>query len=144
MIVVTRHSRRCSSNQWEHSSGTQTASSRHRHLSTANSTSGAFRSVSKVSIVPRASQSDETEAHIRRYIENLKTDNQFITDWPKQLKASMSNTSNGTNPARALPSNWLSNSSPGLYNNVHEALWSMRDNMWSDVTRIRNVLSDEW
>ena len=93
------------------------------------------------------SQSVDTYLRLLRYIENLKTDNQFITDWPKQLKASMNNTSNGTNGAntsRALPSNWLSNSSPGLYNNVHEALWSMRDNMWSDVTRIRNVLSDEW
>ncbi|CAF1508947.1 unnamed protein product, partial [Adineta steineri] len=32
----------------------------------------------------------------------------------------------------------------GFYNNVYEALWSMRDNMWSDVVRVRNVLSDEW
>ncbi len=56
----------------------------------------------------------------------------------------MNNTTNGTNPSRTLPSNWFLNGSPGLYNNVHEALWSMRDNMWSDVIRIRNVLSDEW
>jgi hypothetical protein len=82
-----------------------------------------------------------------RYIENLKSDSQFISDWPKQLKASMNNTSNGNNGnnlSRAIPSNWFLNGSPGLYNNVNEALWSMRDNMWSDVIRIRNVLSDEW
>ena len=55
-----------------------------------------------------------------------------------------SNGSNGSNTTRTLPSNWFTNNSPGLYNNVYEALWSMRDNMWSDVVRIRNVLSDEW
>lgn len=86
-----------------------------------------------------------SEAYLR-YIENLKTDNQFISDWPKQLKATMqsaSNVNNG-NGTRNLPTNWFSNNSPGLYNNVYEALWSMRDKMWSDVIRIRDVLSDEW
>ncbi len=99
-----------------------------------------------VTCPPRTQRLVHSEAYLR-YIENLKPDNQFISDWPKQLKASMNNTSNtnnGNNPSRTLPSNWLLNGSPGLYNNVHEALWSMRDNMWSDVIRIRNVLSDEW
>ncbi|CAF3824420.1 unnamed protein product [Adineta steineri] len=99
-----------------------------------------------VTCPPRTQRLVHSEAYLR-YIENLKPDNQFISDWPKQLKASMNNTansSNGTNTSRTLPSNWFSNGSPGLYNNVHEALWSMRDNMWSDVIRIRNVLSDEW
>ncbi|CAF2827818.1 unnamed protein product [Rotaria sp. Silwood2] len=77
-----------------------------------------------------------------KYIEHLKTDYPFISDWPKQLKASIGN--NGNIPSRPLPSHWLINNSPGFYNNVHEALWSMRDNMWSDVVRVRNVLSDEW
>ncbi|UJR28717.1 hypothetical protein I4U23_009946 [Adineta vaga] len=99
-----------------------------------------------VTCPPRTQRLVHSEAYLR-YIENLKPDNQFISDWPKQLKASInntSNTSNGNNASRTLPSNWLLNGSPGLYNNVHEALWSMRDNMWSDVIRIRNVLSDEW
>jgi hypothetical protein len=78
-----------------------------------------------------------------RYIEHLKTDHPFISDWPKQLKASISN-HHGNLPSRTLPSQWLLNNSPGLYNNVYEALWSMRDHMWSDVVRVRNVLSDEW
>ncbi|CAF2601556.1 unnamed protein product [Rotaria sp. Silwood2] len=77
-----------------------------------------------------------------KYIEHLKTDYPFISDWPKQLKASIGN--NGNIPSRSLPSHWLINNSPGFYNNVYEALWSMRDNMWSDVVRVRNVLSDEW
>lgn len=99
-----------------------------------------------VTCPPRTQRLVHSEAYLR-YIENLKPDNQFISDWPKQLKASMSNTTNptnGNNTSRTLPTNWLLNGSPGLYNNVHEALWSMRDNMWSDVIRIRNVLSDEW
>jgi len=96
-----------------------------------------------VTCPPRTQRLVHSEAYLR-YIENLKPDNQFISDWPKQLKASMNNTTNGNNPSRTLPSNWFLNGSPGLYNNVHEALWSMRDNMWSDVIRIRNVLSDEW
>lgn len=99
-----------------------------------------------VTCPPRTQRLVHSEAYLR-YIENLKPDNQFISDWPKQLKASMNNTintNNGNNSSRTLPSNWLLNGSPGLYNNVHEALWSMRDNMWSDVIRIRNVLSDEW
>lgn len=99
-----------------------------------------------VTCPPRTQRLVHSEAYLR-YIENLKPDNQFISDWPKQLKASMTNTTNptnGTNTSRTLPTNWLLNGSPGLYNNVHEALWSMRDNMWSDVIRIRNVLSDEW
>ncbi|CAF4306050.1 unnamed protein product, partial [Rotaria sp. Silwood2] len=99
-----------------------------------------------VTCPPRTQRLVHSEAYLR-YIENLKPDNQFISDWPKQLKASMnnvSNTNNGNNTSRTLPSNWFLNGSPGLYNNVHEALWSMRDNMWSDVIRIRNVLSDEW
>ncbi|CAF1429645.1 unnamed protein product, partial [Rotaria sordida] len=77
-----------------------------------------------------------------KYIEHLKTDYPFISDWPKQLKASINN--NGNISSRPLPSHWLINNSPGFYNNVYEALWSMRDNMWSDVVRVRNVLSDEW
>ncbi|CAF3168382.1 unnamed protein product [Rotaria socialis] len=77
-----------------------------------------------------------------RYIEHLKTDYPFISDWPKQLKTSIGN--NGNIPSRPLPSHWLINNSPGFYNNMYEALWSMRDNMWSDVVRVRNVLSDEW
>ncbi|CAF3715671.1 unnamed protein product [Rotaria sordida] len=99
-----------------------------------------------VTCPPRTQRLVHSEAYLR-YIENLKPDNQFISDWPKQLKASMnnlSNSNNGNNNSRTLPSNWFLNGSPGLYNNVHEALWSMRDNMWSDVIRIRNVLSDEW
>lgn len=100
-----------------------------------------------VTCPPRTQRLVHSEAYLR-YIENLKPDNQFISDWPKQLKASMNNTSNqssnGGHSSRTLPANWLLNGSPGLYNNVHEALWSMRDNMWSDVIRIRNVLSDEW
>lgn len=95
---------------------------------------------------PRTQRLVHSEAYLR-YIENLKSDNQFISDWPKQLKASMNNNhqpNNGNSTSRTLPSNWFSNNSPGLYNNVYEALWSMRDNMWSDVIRIRNVLSDEW
>ncbi|CAF1185958.1 unnamed protein product [Rotaria magnacalcarata] len=103
-------------------------------------------SAAVVTCPPRTQRLVHSEAYLR-YIENLKPDNQFISDWPKQLKASMntvSNTNNGNNSSRTLPSNWFLNGSPGLYNNVHEALWSMRDNMWSDVIRIRNVLSDEW
>jgi hypothetical protein len=77
-----------------------------------------------------------------RYIEHLKSDYPFISDWPKQLKTSFGN--NGNHNSRPLPSHWLRNNSPGFYNNVYEALWSMRDNMWSDVVRVRNVFSDEW
>lgn len=76
-----------------------------------------------------------------KYIEHLKSDYPFISDWPKQLKASIVN--NG-NMSRPLPTHWLINNSPGFHNNAYEALWSMRDNMWSDVVRVRNVLSDEW
>lgn len=99
-----------------------------------------------VTCPPRTQRLVHSEAYLR-YIENLKPESPFISDWPKQLKASMTNTTtanNGNNSSRTLPSNWLLNGSPGLYNSVHEALWSMRDNMWSDVIRIRNVLSDEW
>jgi hypothetical protein len=112
-------------------------------MSTTNPTTCSFRSLFKVKI----NLIRNIFTFSFRYIENLKPDNQFISDWPKQLKASMNNTTNtnnGNHPSRTLPSNWFLNGSPGLYNNVHEALWSMRDNMWSDVIRIRNVLSDEW
>ena len=77
-----------------------------------------------------------------RYIEHLKRDHPFLSDWPRQLKTSISN--HGTVSTRPLTSQWFINNSPGLYNNVYEALWSMRDHMWSDVIRVRNVLSDEW
>jgi hypothetical protein len=112
-------------------------------MSATNTTTCSFRSLFKVKI----NLIRNIFTFSFRYIENLKPDNQFISDWPKQLKASMNNTTNtnnGHHPSRTLPSNWFLNGSPGLYNNVHEALWSMRDNMWSDVIRIRNVLSDEW
>ncbi|CAF3432403.1 unnamed protein product [Rotaria sp. Silwood1] len=121
-------------------------------LSNVHSMNGNIQTIPKppataiVTCPPRTQRLVHSEAYLR-YIENLKPDNQFISDWPKQLKASMnniSNTNNGNNTSRTLPSNWFLNGSPGLYNNVHEALWSMRDNMWSDVIRIRNVLSDEW
>ena len=90
---------------------------------------------------PRVQRLLHSETYFR-YIEHLRNDHPFISDWPKQLKASISNPSNLS--SRALPSQWLLNNSPGLYNNVYEALWSMRDHMWSDVIRVRNVLSDEW
>ena len=90
---------------------------------------------------PRVQRLVHSETYFR-YIEHLKSDHPFISDWPKQLKASISN--HGNLSSRALPSQWLLNNSPGLYNNVYEALWSMRDHMWSDVIRVRNVLSDEW
>lgn len=90
---------------------------------------------------PRVQRLFHSETYFK-YIEHLKTDHPFISDWPKQLKASITNP---TNPSpRTLPTQWFMNNSPGLYNNVYEALWSMRDHMWSDVVRIRNVLSDEW
>ncbi|CAF4674713.1 unnamed protein product [Rotaria sp. Silwood1] len=94
-----------------------------------------------VNCPPRVQRVVHSEMY-SKYIEHLKTDYPFISDWPKQLKASISN--NGNISSRSLPSHWLINNSPGFYNNVYEALWSMRDNMWSDVVRVRNVLSDEW
>ena len=90
---------------------------------------------------PRASRVVHSEAY-SRYIENLKADHPFLSDWPKQLKTSISN--HGHTSSRILPSHWFVNQSSGLYNNVYEALWSMRDHMWSDVVRVRNVLSHEW
>ena len=91
---------------------------------------------------PRVQRLVHSETYAR-YIEHLKNDHPFISDWPKQLKATIGHNGNG-NPRTTLPSHWLMNNSPGFYNNVYEALWSMRDNMWSDVVRVRNVLSDEW
>ena len=90
---------------------------------------------------PRVQRLVHSETYFK-YIEHLKTDHPFISDWPKQLKASITNQANLT--SRGLPTQWFLNNSPGLHNNVYEALWSMRDHMWSDVVRIRNVLSDEW
>lgn len=116
-------------------------------MSATNTKTCSFRSLFKVKKSVFDDKANNRHIFYFRYIENLKPDSQFISDWPKQLKASMNNTShsnNGNNASRTLPSNWFTNGSPGLYNNVHEALWSMRDNMWSDVIRIRNVLSDEW
>jgi len=97
---------------------------------------------SVVNCPPRIQRLVHSETY-SRYIEHLKTDYPFISDWPKQLKATIGG-NNGHLTSRTLPSNWLINNSPGFYNNVYEALWSMRDNMWSDVVRVRNVLSDEW
>ncbi|CAF3919770.1 unnamed protein product [Adineta steineri] len=94
-----------------------------------------------VNFPPRIQRVVHSETY-SRYIDHLKNDHPFISDWPKQLKASIIN--NGNISSRTLPSHWLINNSPGFYNNVYEALWSMRDNMWSDVVRVRNVLSDEW
>jgi hypothetical protein len=94
-----------------------------------------------VNCPPRIQRLVHSETY-SRYIEHLKSDHPFISDWPKQLKTSIGN--NGNTSSRTLPSHWLINNSPGFYNNVYEALWSMRDNMWSDVVRVRNVLSDEW
>ena len=91
---------------------------------------------------PRVQRLVHSETYFR-YIEHLKRDHPFISDWPRQLKASITNP-NPSAPPRPLPSQWFLNNSPGLYNNVYEALWSMRDHMWSDVIRVRNVLSDEW
>ncbi|CAF0886930.1 unnamed protein product, partial [Didymodactylos carnosus] len=114
---------------------------------------------------PKTQRLVHSEAYLR-YIENLKPDSPYISDWPKQLKASINgssssssssfsypqnsniNTTNNNgnsnnNNVRSLPSHWLVNGS-GMYNNVVEALWSMRDNMFQDVIRIRDVLSHEW
>jgi len=109
-------------------------------------------SPSVVTCPPKTQRLVHSEAYLR-YIENLKSGNQYITDWPKQLKASSSShpqqqqqqqTNNiNNNNQRSLPAHWLTNG-PGLYNNVVDALWSMRDNMFQDVVRIRNVLSEEW
>ncbi|CAF1064000.1 unnamed protein product [Adineta ricciae] len=90
---------------------------------------------------PRVQRVAHSETY-SRYIDHLKTDHPFISDWPKQIKASIGN--NGHTSSRPLPSHWFINNSPGFYNNTYEALWSMRDNMWSDVVRVRNVSSDEW
>ena len=90
---------------------------------------------------PRVQRVAHSETY-SRYIDHLKTDHPFISDWPKQIKASIGN--NGHTSSRPLPSHWFMNNSPGFYNNTYEALWSMRDNMWSDVVRVRNVSSDEW
>lgn len=93
---------------------------------------------------PRVQRLVHSETYFR-YIEHIKRDHPYISDWPRQLKASISNPNPPVpTPSRPLPSQWFLNNSPGLYNNVYEALWSMRDHMWSDVIRVRNVLSDEW
>lgn len=92
---------------------------------------------------PRVQRLAHSETYAR-YIDHLKNDHPFIFDWPKQLKATITNNNGNVNPRTTLPSHWLMNNSPGFHNNVYEALWSMRDNMWSDVVRVRNVLSDEW
>ncbi|UJR20847.1 hypothetical protein I4U23_023957 [Adineta vaga] len=94
-----------------------------------------------VSCPPRIQRAVHPETY-SRYIDHLKNDHPFISDWPKQIKASIVN--NGNTSSRTLPSHWFMNNSPGFYNNVYEALWSMRDNMWSDVVRVRNISSDEW
>lgn len=91
---------------------------------------------------PRVQRLVHSEVYFR-YIEHLKRDHPFISDWPRQLKASICNPISQATP-RQMPSQWFLNQSPGLYTNIYEALWSMRDHMWSDVIRVRNVLSDEW
>lgn len=98
--------------------------------------------VAPVHVVPPRIQRVAHSETYSRYIDHLKTDHPFSSDWPKQLKATIG--SNGNLPGRTLPSHWLLNNSPGFYNNMYEALWSMRENMWTDIVRPRNVLSDEW
>ena len=98
--------------------------------------------IASVHVVPPRVQRVAHSETYSRYIDHLKTDHPFSSDWPKQLKATIG--SNGNHPARTLPSHWLINNSPGFYNNMYEALWSMRENMWTDMVRPRNVLSDEW
>ena len=58
-----------------------------------------------------------------KYIERLKANYPFVSDWPKQLKASIVH--NGNMSSRSLPSHWLRNNSPGFYNNVYELFKKM-------------------
>lgn len=74
-----------------------------------------------------------------RYIEGLRADKPFISDWDKNLTANAENTS--TDPNR-LPAHWLAEG-PGYHGNTSNALWALRDLMLKDTLNISRTLSFE-
>lgn len=73
---------------------------------------------------------------INRYIEGLRSDKLFVSEWDKNLTANAENTN--TDPNR-LPSQWLAEG-PGYHGNVSNALWALRDLMLKDTLNISRTL----
>nr|XP_034305706.1 protein polybromo-1 isoform X10 [Crassostrea gigas] len=91
-----------------------------------------------VSVPPRTQRLLHSEAYLR-YIEGLRADKPFISDWDKNLTANAENTS--TDPNR-LPAHWLAEG-PGYHGNTSNALWALRDLMLKDTLNISRTLSFE-
>nr|XP_022295791.1 protein polybromo-1-like isoform X9 [Crassostrea virginica] len=91
-----------------------------------------------VSVPPRTQRLLHSEAYLR-YMEGLRADKPYISDWDKNLTATAENTH--TDPNR-LPSQWLAEG-PGYHGNVSNALWALRDMMLKDTLNISRTLSFE-
>ncbi|KAJ8884006.1 hypothetical protein PR048_015863 [Dryococelus australis] len=72
-----------------------------------------------------------------RYIEGLQTDNRYISNWDKQLRATPENTQ-PPDPSK-LPAHWLSNS-VGNHGSIVNALWALRDFMMRDALGINKTI----
>ncbi|XP_048738876.1 LOW QUALITY PROTEIN: protein polybromo-1-like [Ostrea edulis] len=88
-----------------------------------------------VSVPPRTHRLLHSEAYLR-YIEGLRSDKLFVSEWDKNLTANAENTN--TDPNR-LPSQWLAEG-PGYHGNVSNALWALRDLMLKDTLNISRTL----
>ncbi|XP_062616162.1 protein polybromo-1-like [Saccostrea cucullata] len=88
-----------------------------------------------VSVPPRTQRLLHSEAYLR-YIEGLRADKPFVSDWDKNLTATAENTN--TDPNR-LPSHWLAEGA-GYHGNVSNALWALRDLMLKDTLNISRTL----
>ncbi|KAK3103095.1 hypothetical protein FSP39_016403 [Pinctada imbricata] len=88
-----------------------------------------------VSVPPRTQRLLHSEAYLR-YIEGLRADRPYISDWDKSLSATPQNTR--TDESR-LPSHWLAQGT-GYHGNMTNALWALRDMMLKDAMDISRTL----
>lgn len=71
-----------------------------------------------------------------RYIEGLRVDKFFISDWDKNLIVNVENTSIDLNRFFVY---WLVEGS-GYYGNIFNVLWVLRDFMLKDILNIFRIL----
>lgn len=72
-----------------------------------------------------------------RYIQNLKPDSRFVSDWEKEMTATSRNTR--IEPARLQAAgSWLVNA-PARPDQVVDALWTLRNFMFKDALNLSHL-----
>lgn len=71
-----------------------------------------------------------------RYIQKLKPDVRYLSDWEKELTATPQNTR--VEPSRVQVSNWINNA-PVKQDMVVDALWNLRNFMIKNTLNLTNL-----